>query len=146
MSVQDNKARTREFYEKVLNAHDFAALGDYVRDDFVDHNPPPGVGSGVEGVKQTFEMFTAAFPDLRFRIDEMYADGDKVISRLTCTGTHKGEFMGVAPTGKPVEMSGIDIIKVVDGKAVERWGQFDDLGMMQQIGAIPANAAGAGKQ
>ena len=140
MSIGDNKTRTREFYEKVLNARDFAAMEDYVRDDFVDHNPPPGMGAGVEGVKQTFKMFTTAFPGLRFTINDMYADGDTVISRLKCTGTHKGEFMGIAPTGKRVELSGIDIIRVVDGKAVERWGHFDDLGMMQQLGAIPPMA------
>lgn len=137
MSAEDNKARTRHFYEDVLNTHDFAALDDYVAKDFVDHNPPPGVASGIEGVRQSFEMFTTAFPDLRFNIDRMYADGDAVISRITVTGTHEGEFMGIAPTGKHVEASGIDIIRVVDGKAVERWGNFDDLAMMQQLGGVP---------
>ena len=85
--------------------------------------------------------FFTAFPDLHMKIEDQIAEGDMVASRLTVHGTHKGEFMGMPPTGKQITITGTDIVHIKDGKAVERWGNFDDLGMMQQLGVIPPSPA-----
>ena len=85
--------------------------------------------------------FFTAFPDMHVTIEDQIAEGDKVASRLTVSGTHKGDFMGMAPTGKQMMITGIDIVHIKDGKAVERWGNLDDLGLMQQLGAIPPPTA-----
>ena len=82
-------------------------------------------------------MFFSAFPDLHSTIDQLIAEGDIVAGRMTTTGTHRGEFMGIPPTGKRVTFSEIHIVRIADGKAVEHWGNSDDLGMMQQLGVIP---------
>jgi predicted ester cyclase len=87
-------------------------------------------------------MYMAAFPDLHFEVDDLISSGDKVVSRITCTGTHSGEFMGMEPTGKNVSVQAIDIIRFGDDNlAHEHWGVFDALAMMQQLGAIPTAAA-----
>ena len=104
----------------------------------MDHNPPPGAAPGVEGMKQMMGMFFAAFPDLNVTIDQLIA-GDIVVGRMTNTGTHQGDLMGIAPTGKSVTFSEIHMVRIENGKAVEHWGNIDDLGMMQQLGVIPAN-------
>ena len=142
MSKEDYKARVRDFYDTVLCLHDFDKLPDYIAEDFVDHDAPPGTPNGVEGVRQIFTMFTTAFPDLRMQVEEMYSEDDVVITRATIFGTHQGEFMGIPPTGKSVAYPGIDIIRVDGETLVERWGKFDDVGLMQQLGAIPPMGPG----
>jgi steroid delta-isomerase-like uncharacterized protein len=82
-------------------------------------------------------MFRSAFPDLQFTMEDQIADGDKVVHRLTATGTHRGEFMGIPPTDKRVRVTGVNINQFVDGKIVEAWGFMDMMGLMQQLGAIP---------
>ena len=104
----------------------------------VDHNPvDPNIPPGIEGIKQTVPMFRTAFPDLQFNIVDLIAEGDKVVSRLTIQATHKGEFMGISPTGKQVSITGIDIVRIVDGKMVELWGEVDMLRLMQNLGVVP---------
>jgi len=138
MSVEENKAILRRMYEEIHNKGNLAAADEFVASEFVDHNPPgPGVPPGPEGVKQGLGMFRAAFSDFHATIEDMIAEGDKVVARLTITGTHKGEFMGIAPTGKQVTVGVIDIVRIAGGKMVERWGQEDMLGMMQQLGIVP---------
>ncbi len=105
--------------------------------EFVDHTVVPGQAPGVEGLKQFFAMMGAGFPDFRAVVEDVIAEGDKVAIRFTFNGTHQGEFMDIPPTGRRVTMSGIDILRVVDGKVVELWGQEDVLGMMRQLGAVP---------
>jgi steroid delta-isomerase-like uncharacterized protein len=82
-------------------------------------------------------MFRTAFPDGRFTVEDLLADGEKVVSRFTATGTHKNDFMGIPATGKAITVTGIDILQFADGKAVEHWGEIDGLGMMQQLGVLP---------
>ena len=82
-------------------------------------------------------IFRSAFPDFKATIDDIIAEGDKVVIRQTFSGTHKGEFMGIAPTGKRVSFGVMDIVRIAGGKFVEHWGQMDSMGMMQQLGAIP---------
>ena len=83
-------------------------------------------------------MYRAAFPDLQLSVDDLFAEGDRVVARWTSRGTHQGEMMGISPSGKHVQISEIDIFRVSAGKLAEHWGVFDQLGMLQQIGAVPA--------
>ncbi len=137
MSAEENKAIARRAYE-ILSSGNLEALEEVIAPDVVDHNAQPGQPGGIEGTRQVVGMFRAAFPDLRFIPEDLIAEGDRVVARLTVTGTHRGEFQGLPPTGKQVTMSGVEIVRLAGGKAVERWGQFDILGMLQQLGAIPA--------
>jgi len=102
----------------------------------VSHNNPLDAPSGMEGFKHFVTTFRAAFPDLIFTIEDMIAERDKVVARVSLRGTHKGDFMGVPATGRSVEMDSIDIMRFADGKLVEHWGQGDVVGLMQQLGAV----------
>jgi steroid delta-isomerase-like uncharacterized protein len=135
---EQNKAIVRRIYDEVINKGNLALFDQLVAPDVIEHEALPGFASDREGVKQFFTMFRAAFPDLHFTAEDMIAEGDKVATRITVNGTHKGEFMGIAPTGKQITMTGIDILRFADGKVVEHWGNTDDLGMMQQLGVVPA--------
>ena len=135
MSAEKNKAVARRGYE-AINQNNLDALDEVVASDITDNDPAPGQAPGLEGVKQYFSSLHAAFPDVRMDVEEMIAEGDKVVARVSVSGTHRGEFMGIAPTGNRVTIKGIDILRVADGKMVEHWGKFDDLGMMQQLGVI----------
>jgi predicted ester cyclase len=103
----------------------------------VDHNPTPGQAPGREGIKQAFAEFRRAFPDMQMRVEDMLAEGDKVACRLVSRITHRGDFQGIRATGKAVTLSGIDILRIVNSMVVERWGEFDNLGFLQQLGAVP---------
>ena len=137
MSVEEHKAIQRRVYE-LFSSGNQEALEEVIAPDAVDHNAPPGLAPGLEGVRQTLGMFRAAFPDLRITAEDLLAEGDRVAARITATGTHRGEFQGLPPTGKQVTISGIEIVRIANGRVVERWGQFDNLGMLQQMGALPA--------
>ena len=138
MSLEQNKANMRRFYEEVFNKGNLAAIDELASTGFVDHELPPEMPPGLEGVRQYLTIFRTAFPDMRATLEELIAEGDKIVARVTFTGTHKGDFMGIPATGKSVKFSSIDIMRIgADGKAVEHWGSTDMLGMMQQLGAIP---------
>ena len=96
-----------------------------------------GVGPGIEGIKAFYRVIWSAFPDVRIRLDDVLERGDEVAARFTFTATHRGEFMGVPATGRPVEATGITILKFRDGLCVERWSEMNTLALLQQIGAIP---------
>jgi steroid delta-isomerase-like uncharacterized protein len=104
----------------------------------VDHNPFPGQAPGREGVKQIITDMRASFPDLKVTQEDQIAEGDKVVTRWSASGTHKGDFQGIPPTGKLVEVMGIVIDRIAGGKIVDHWEQFDAMSMMIQLGAIPA--------
>ena len=136
MSAEENKALTRRAYE-AINQKNLDALDEIVASDIIDRDPAPGQAPDLEGVKQYFSSMHTAFPDFQMDIEDMIAEGDKVVARVSVGGTHQGEFMGIDPTGNRVTITGIDILRVnADGKIVERWGNFDDLGMMQQLGVM----------
>ena len=126
-----------QFIEEVLNQGNLDAADEFIAANFVDHNPIPGQEPTLEGLKKGFKMFLAAFPDLHLTIEDIIAEGDKVMIRLTSRGTHKGEFMGIPPSGKQVTVLEIHIARIANGKIVEHWGLEDNMGMMQQLGAIP---------
>ena len=135
---EENKAIMNRLMEEVLNKKNLAAADEIVAKDFVELDPLPGQEQGREGLKQILSMFFAAFPDLRSTVEEQIAEGDKVVSRFTWRGTHKGEFLGISPTGGQVTVKGVVIDRVVEDQFVESRILMDNLGMMQQLGVIPA--------
>jgi steroid delta-isomerase-like uncharacterized protein len=134
----DNKALMRRVYDEVINGGNVVLIDELVAANFVEHEEFPGLAGGREGMKQFFVMMRTAFPDLRMAVDDLIAEGDKVVARTTMSGTHKGEFMGMDPSGKQFRVSAIDVIRFADGKAIEHWGLTDAAAMMEQLGAIPA--------
>ena len=103
--------------------------------DVVDHNPHPGQGTGIEGVKMIIGVYHAVFPDLHVSNDDMLIDGNRGTLRWSATGTHEGDQLGVTATHRTVRLTGIDILKIEHGQVVERWGEANGLEMMQQLGA-----------
>jgi len=138
MSTEANKTSVRRFYDEVFNKKNRAAIDEFIDPNQVDHAAPPGTPGGLAGAKQTIGMYLTAFPDLHFTVEDMIAEGDKLVARLTVRGTQQGAFMGIPPTGKHVTVSAIDISRMAGGKSVEHWIEMDTLGMMQQLGVIPA--------
>ena len=144
MQTEENKALMHRFYEEISNGN-LAVVDELIAADVVEHSPfVPGQAPGRQGTKELFTMIRAAFPDLRITVEDMVAEGDKVATRGTMSGTHKGEFMGIAPTGKQVTVGMIEILRIAGGKMVEHWHVVDSLGMMQQLGAVlePGQAGG----
>jgi steroid delta-isomerase-like uncharacterized protein len=124
-------------YERI-NAGDVEGFGAVLADDFVDHEELPGLAPTKDGVMAFFRMYLGAFPDLRMNAEDVIASGDKVVARVRATGKHEGDLLGMPATGRQVDVQLIDIIRFGDdGLAREHWGVFDQMGMMQQLGAIP---------
>jgi predicted ester cyclase len=143
MSTEENAALVRRFVEEVISRGNLALADELIAADYVYYGPGMEV-SGPDGIKQLFVMLRAAFPDWRENIEDLISEGNKVVFRVTGYGTHEGEFMGLPPTGNRVTVGGIDIVRTEGGKIVEHWANFDRLGMMQQLGAVPSpEAAGA---
>ena len=137
MSIEENKTIVRR-YQKAYNTNNLDDLDELVADDLITHALMPGMPPGLEGGKQIHRMTIAAIPDLDTAIEDLIAEGDKVVMRFTATGTFKNEFIGLPPTGKLITFTGISIFRLAGGKIVEHWGQEDELGLMRQLGAIPA--------
>jgi steroid delta-isomerase-like uncharacterized protein len=108
--------------------------------DAVDHDPAPGQSPGREGFREFFRALARAFPDARFDPEYLVADDDHVCVAYKLTGTHKGPFLDIPATGKRIEVRGVQVGRFENAQIVERWGSTDELGIMQQIGAIPAVA------
>ena len=138
MSTEENKATFRRYVEEVGNAGNLD-LADDVFDRYLAHQPDGSVlERGPEDVKRFMGEFRSAFPDFHSTIEDQIAEGDRVVTRWRMRGTHQGEFRGIAPTGKELDITGIGIFRFSDGKVVESWDNFDQLGMMRQLGVIPA--------
>jgi len=138
MSTQENKKIARAIVQEAFVNGDFSVIDKYIADNFVDHAAPPGLSAGREGVKQNFSMMRSAFSDLQVSLEDEIAEGDKVVHRATTTATHTGEFMGVPPTNQQVTWTEMHMIRFANGQAVEHWANFDMLGLMQQLDAVPA--------
>jgi steroid delta-isomerase-like uncharacterized protein len=137
MSSNSNKNVFLRILDEGFNQGHAEIADELVANDFIDHAAAPGVPTqGPASLKGTMAMFHAAFPDVRATIDDVVAEGDRVVVRTHWHGTHRGDFFGIPPTGKAFDLTAIDILRVVDGKAVEHWGNEDDLGMLQQLGLI----------
>jgi steroid delta-isomerase-like uncharacterized protein len=132
------KAIVRNFVEQYQDQRDTRAFAEFLSADVVDHTPMPGTSPGAEGVRQVFQMLWTALPDMHVEVHQMVAEGDIVVTRKSFVGTHSGELFGVPPTGKDVHLDLIDIVRVRDGKIVEHWNIVDSMGLMQQLGAVPA--------
>lgn len=138
MSAEDNKAIMQRAIEK-FNRGDLAEYLDiYDEESLVIHGYPPELPPNFEGVKQFYGMMLSAFPDTNVTFEEMVAEGEEVACRYTFRATHRGDFLGIPPSGNRVEMGGMTILRFEGGKCVERWQNADMMGLMQQIGAIPA--------
>jgi steroid delta-isomerase-like uncharacterized protein len=140
MSTEDNKAVVRRWVEEVLNTRDVtdqSAAYQLVAADFVGHFPGQPPIEGLETYRQFGSQYFSAFPDLQITPEDLIAEGDQVTMRYGWRGTQKGELMGIPPTGKQVVTSGISILRVANGKIAEQWDNFDNLGMLQQLGVIP---------
>ncbi len=138
MSTEENKAIVHRLYEEVFNEKRLDRADDLVAPDYLDHGAVPGQAPGLEGAKQQrWAMYFAAIPDMHATIDDMVAEGDKVVVRYTVEGTQQGELLGVPPSGKRFQTSGISVYRLAEGKIAEQWEQADLLGLMQQLGVIP---------
>lgn len=137
MDTNQNKEIVRKIYN-AFNTGNTSEIDQVVSSDAIDHNPEPGHdGKGTDDLKQYIREYRQAFPDLKLNVNTMVAEGDKVISYLTMTGTHKNEFRGIAPTNKSVKMDGYDYVRISNNKIVERWGVFDMISFFNQLGVIP---------
>ena len=137
MSTEENKALVRRFCEECYNKGDLDVFDEIVDPEWVNHSP-----DGTTMHRDDFREMVGSrelFPDMKITIEDMIAEGDKVVVRRTTTGTHKGEFMGIAATGKQVTTSGIVVQRYAAGKLAESWTNNDDLGMLRQLGALPAD-------
>lgn len=137
MSLDKNKELVRLLLEVDVTEANEEVSDRIIHPDFFDHTNPPGMQHGIEGHKAITRLFKAAFPDQEWIIEEMVAEGDKVVARTLFRATHQGDFFGIPPTGKQVEATGIHILRIADGKIAEHWGNNDDLGLMRQLGVIP---------
>jgi steroid delta-isomerase-like uncharacterized protein len=134
----DHAATLRRAYD-LINAGDIDGFGEMLAEDMVEHEEFPGLAPTKEGVLQFFRMYRAAFSDLHFDAEDIFASGDKVVGRVRATGTNDGEFMGMPATGRSISIDLIDIIRFEDdGLAHEHWGVADSMAMMQQLGLVPA--------
>lgn len=134
----DYSMTMRSAYDRI-NQGDIDGFAALLADDFVEHEETPGFAPTKEGVREFFRMYRAAFPDLHMDAEDVLASGDKTVARVRATGTHRGELMGIPPTGKHVDVQLIDIMKFDDAGSVrEHWGVIDTMSMMQQLGVAPA--------
>jgi steroid delta-isomerase-like uncharacterized protein len=136
MSAQENMA-TQERLANAVNSGHLDDLDDVFAPNVVDHDPAPNQGPGPEGFKQFFTDLRSAFPDLTVMPEHADATEDDIALAYTMTGTHKGDFLGVAPTGKRITARGMQIARFENGKIVERWGSSDELGILKQLGVMP---------
>ena len=138
MSTEDNKALVRRLYEE-QNGHNLDYLDEALVPDYVHHDPalPPEMQHGRDNYRQLSGMFYTAFPDLQGTLEDMVAEGDKVVTRLSAYGTQTGELFGIPPTGKQIRMTAIAVHRIANGKIVEHWSELDNLGLMQQLGVVP---------
>ena len=137
MNIEETKTLIRQAAEAFNNTQDRSGWFDFHHPDVVAHSLAPEP-LGLNGLKQFYAELWQAFPDLHIEIEDLIGDGDRVAWRLIVTGTHEGEFKGVSPTGKRVKFAAGYIFRVENGKIVERWTNFDRLGLLVQLGAIPA--------
>lgn len=131
-----NKTLVKRFVTEYQTNRDEAVLTELLAEDVVDHSAFPGQAAGRTGVKQIFDAFHSAFSGFHADIHDQVAESDTVVTRKTFHGTHTGAWMGIAPTGRDVEIGVIDIVRIEDGQIVEHWNQVDQLGLMRQLGAM----------
>ena len=132
------KAVVRRNTEEVQGRGNLAVFEELFADDFLDHTPQPGRTPDKDGARQLYKTLRTAFPDFHADIHWQLADGDRVTTYKTYHGTHKGEFFGIAPTGRKIAFETVDVMRVRDGKIAEHWGVANLFSLMQQLGALPS--------
>lgn len=133
----DNKELVRRSTDAIWGKGDVSMVDDYVSDDYVEHNvASPEPIRGPDGYRENVEMVRSAFPDLEVTTEDVIAEGDKVVTRYTLVGTHEGPLMGIEPTGRSVDVEGISIGRLEDGRLVEGWTQVDMMSLLSQLGVI----------
>ena len=137
MSELGNRVVVQRFLEEVINQGRLEQANEIVAEDFVELDPLPGQRQGREGLKEVIGMLRTAFPDIHWVVDEMIAEGEKVVTRFTWTGTQQGTFMGIPATGRNVVVKGVVIDRIVGGMMTDSRILMDTIGMMQQLGAMP---------
>ena len=136
MLPEENKSFVRRIYE-TFSSGDLNTLDQFISTDVVDHNPNPSQAPGLQGVQDYFREIRGAFTNFRITVEDQVAEGDRVVSRIVFSGKHTGTFFGIAPTGKEITITGMDMAHIENGKLTERWGNEDDLKLMQELGVIP---------
>ena len=136
-ALDAQKGRVRRFYEEVLNSGNSGLLNDLAVEDYAEHDMLPGQGMGLAGLGDRVTMLKTAL-DPRFTIEDIIAEGDKVVVRWTNSGSHVGNFLGIPPTGKNFTIAGIDIYRMKDDRMAEHWHVIDQLALLQQLGLIPS--------
>jgi len=134
MSAEENKAIVRRYLDEAWNRGNVNILDEVTAPTYARYLAGLDTPLDQEAQKQRIASFHKAMPDVHLSIDDLFAEGDRVVFRITLRGTHQGTFMGAAPTGKPITVTAIDIVRMVDGKIVDHWGQMDTLGLRQQLG------------
>ena len=137
MLTEDNKTLVQQSFEG-FNQRNLAVFNELCIPDLAFHNAS-AIIKGLEASMQVLTVLLTAFPDVRFTVEDIIAEGDKIVARYTLHGSHQGDFMGIAPTGKQFTVTGIEIFRFVNGKVVEEWVNGDDLGLLQQLGVIPTS-------
>jgi steroid delta-isomerase-like uncharacterized protein len=143
MSAEENKDLARRSWEMLVNQQNPDAIDELYTPNFVWHEPDEDI-QGPEEARRFLGMYLSAFPDMRVSVEDEIAEGDKVVTRWTIRGTHRGELMGMAPTDEQVEIKGITIHRIEGGRIAEEWERYDNLSVMQQLGAISDEAGQAG--
>jgi steroid delta-isomerase-like uncharacterized protein len=142
MSIEKHKELVRRYSEQFWGGGDADAADKLFSPDLTDHAPAvPEQSPGPQGQREAFEAFHRAFPDLRVTTEDLVAEGDRVVLRWSARGTHRGELGGIPATGKQVTLKGIDILRIENGRIAERWAEYDNLGLMQQLGVAPTPEA-----
>jgi steroid delta-isomerase-like uncharacterized protein len=142
---EENKTVIRRFLGEVFEGGNLELVDELFAPDYVLHDPAvPEEVRGPEGIKQYVGMYRSAYPDTRFTVEDQIAEGDEVATRWTYRGTHQGELMGIPPTGREVTITGITIDSVSGGRIEEEWNNFDQLGLLQQLGVVPTPGAAGG--
>jgi len=136
--TMDVKRTAERIPLEVLNTGRFGVLDEILATNFVDHSPQPGVAPTREGLKESLSALKTAFPDVRYTIDDAIVCGDQIVHRVSATGTMTGDLMGIPATGKRASWTEIHIARGVDGRLTEHWGLVDQLGMLVQLGVVPA--------
>ena len=137
MSAEENKMLVRRVFEQMFNEGNLDVADELLAPGYVDHDPSlPQDVHGPEGFKEYVGMYRAAFPDLHVQIQDQLAEGDRVATRWTGTGTHNGELAGITPTGKQVTLPGMEIVRIANGKLVEGWEGYDSGTLMRQLGVM----------
>jgi steroid delta-isomerase-like uncharacterized protein len=135
MSIEDNKQTVRR-YQEIYNSNHLDTLNEVVSEDLLTPRIMVGIPSGIDGAKAAHQIMVTGFPDYQTVIDDLIGEGDKVVARITTSGTHTGNFMGIPATGKRVEFTGMYIARIADGKIVEHWGEEDGVSLLTQLGIL----------